>query len=68
MVDALASEYGWTPDQIIDLPADVSAQLVHAFLHRKGVKVTRANAVRDESAPSLQNRLDSIFGQIDTTD
>jgi len=67
MVDALASEYGWEPDRILDLPCDVSAQLIHAILHRKGVKVWRANTPQVESTLSLQSRLDSIFGKIDTT-
>ena len=66
MVDALASEYGWEPDRILDLPCDVTTQLTHAILHRKGVKVWRANSPQVESAPNLQSRLDSIFGKIDT--
>jgi hypothetical protein len=61
MVDSLASEYGWTPDQIIDLPSDVAAQLIHAILYRKGVKVWKGNPTRDESAPSLSERLNDIF-------
>ena len=60
MVDALASEYGWHPDYVLDLPCDVSAQLVHAILYRKGVK-THRRAVREEAHEPLEDRLKSIF-------
>ena len=66
MTDALANEYGWSMEYILGLPVDVTAQLIHALLHRKGVKTHRRVLVRDESAGDLASRLDSIFRQVDT--
>lgn len=65
MIDALASEYGWSTEYIMGLPCDVSAMLVHAILYRKGIKTLRRSHERDESAGDLQSRLDGIFGKID---
>ena len=68
MVDALASEYGWSIEYIMGVPCDVTAQLFHALLHRKGVVTRRANPLINQNEGSLHERLQGIFGQIDTHD
>jgi len=68
MVDALASEYGWSAEYIMDLPADVNSQLLHALLARKGCKPRYANLELDETAETLSGRLESIWGKIDKSE
>jgi hypothetical protein len=61
MVDCLASEYGWSIDYAMGVPCDVSAQLLHAILYRKGVVVFRNQDGTGEPTGSLANKLESIF-------
>ena len=68
MIDLLASEYGWTKDEILMMPIDQTPQLVHAILHRKGVRCYFKNQEKDESAPSLYERIQKLKGEIDTTE
>jgi hypothetical protein len=65
MVDALASEYGWQPDLSLDLPVDVVAQLCHAILHRKGVRVFRSISEASTDEQPLAARLEGIWGKVD---
>jgi hypothetical protein len=57
MADLLASEYGWTMEEILGLPIDQTPQLIHAMLTRKGIKCYYAKPIADPSAPSLADRL-----------
>ena len=66
MVDLLASEYHWTQEQIMETPVDQIAQLTHAIMHRKGVRAFFRHADKDESTPSLAERVRGIFAQVDT--
>lgn len=61
LVDLLASEYGWQPEAILDMPIDQTPQLIHAILCRKGVKVFRTVADVDRTQQSLCDRIKSIF-------
>ena len=36
----IASEYGWSMDTILNLPCDITPQLMHAILWRKGIDTT----------------------------
>ena len=66
IIDFLASEYGWTVDQIMEIPIDQIAQIMHAILHRRGVRTFRKNLMKDSNTPSLADRLKDIFGKVDT--
>ncbi len=65
MVDSLAAEYGWNIEYILNLSEDVTTQLYHAILHRKGVTVWRNRMQTENRSESLSDRCRSIFGQID---
>jgi hypothetical protein len=67
MIDLMAGEYGWQQEGIISMPIDQPPQLIHAMLVRRGVKVFRSKPIKDESAPSLSDRIKQIFQPIDTT-
>ena len=67
MIDLLAGEYGWTTDQILDMPIDQPPQLIHAMLHRRGVKVFKRSFEKDDAMPSLSDRMKAIL-QVDTTE
>ena len=67
MIDLIASEYGWTQEQILSMPIDQTPQLVHAILHRKGVKCYYKQYEKDENAPSLFERIQALKG-VDTTE
>lgn len=64
-MDALASEYAWPIEYIMELPTDVTAQLIHAILHRKGVRTRLTTVSVDEQAEPLAGRLSAIWGKID---
>lgn len=61
LVDLLASEYGWKPDAILNMPIDQTPQLIHAILARKGVKVYRTTPDVERTQKSLSDRIKSIF-------
>jgi hypothetical protein len=65
VIDLLGSEYGWKAEDIMDTPIDQIAQLVHAIMHRRGVRVFRSHIEREKDAPSLADRMKSIFTQAD---
>ena len=65
MVDTLASEYGYKIEYIMDLPCDVVSQLIHAVLHRGGVRTFRKQFEKDNEAGTLSERLDAIWNQVD---
>jgi hypothetical protein len=67
MIDALASEYGWSIETIMETPLDQVAMLIHAALYRKGVRTFLRNPRKDPSAEPLTDRVAGIFAQIDTT-
>jgi hypothetical protein len=48
----------------MNLPIDQSAQLIHAILVRRSVKVFRRHHIHDKDAPSLADRMRAI---LDTT-
>lgn len=66
MRDLLASEYGWTDEQIDGLPIDKEAQLFHAILCRKGVKCYRKQIQTEDHDVSLFDRLQESQIEIDT--
>ena len=65
LVDLLASEYGWEPDAILNMPIDQTPQLIHAILARKGVKVYRTTPDVERTQQSLSDRIKSIFDSIE---
>lgn len=65
LVDLLASEYGWEPDAILNMPIDQTPQLIHAILARKGVKVYRTTPDVERTRQSLCDRIKSIFDSIE---
>ena len=67
MIDLIAGEYGWTADEILAMPIDQPPQLIHAMLHRRGVKVFKRSFEKDKEAPSLADRMKSIL-HIDTSE
>jgi hypothetical protein len=65
MVDMLASEYGWSIETISDIPIDQSSQLIHALLHRRGVKVFRKRYEIETDIESLADRIAKIMSAVD---
>ena len=65
IIDLMGSEYGWSADAIMDMPIDQTAQLVHAIMHRRGVRVFLKNPETDGTRQSLADRVRSIFEVID---
>ena len=63
MIDLMASEYGWETDDIMETPIDQIAQLVHAIMHRRGVRVYRSNITKAAGTPSLADRIKGIFAR-----
>jgi len=65
-IDLFASEYGWTIEYIMDIPNDQAEELVHAIASRKGIKCHRKRLVVEEDHQPLTEKLEAIFGRIDT--
>jgi hypothetical protein len=65
MVDMLASEYGWSIETISNMPIDQTSQLIHALLHRKGVKVYLKTYEVDDQHESLADRIAKIMNLVD---
>jgi hypothetical protein len=61
LVDLFASEYGWSADETMNKPLDQIPQLIHAILHRRGVRVFRKTPQVDQSAPRLADRVKHVF-------
>lgn len=68
MIDMLASEYGWSIETISNIPIDQTTQLIHALLHRRGVKVFRKHYEVEASIESLADRIAKIMNFVDTTE
>ena len=64
MVDALASEYGWSIDYILSQPIDINSQLFHAIMCRKGITVYRKQTIVSDEAATLGDRLRGIFAGV----
>ena len=67
MIDMIASEYGWSMEEILSLPIDQTPQLIHAAMARKGIRCYYAKPIADPSAPSLADRLREL-ANLDTAD
>ena len=65
MVDMLASEYGWSIETIASIPIDQSSQLIHALLHRRGVKVFRKRYEVETDIEPLAHRIAKIMSAVD---
>ena len=65
MIDMLASEYGWTIETISSMPIDQTSQLIHALLHRKGVKVFRRRYEVEDDFEPLADRIAKIMQSVD---
>jgi hypothetical protein len=65
MVDMLASEYGWSIETIASIPIDQTSQLIHALLHRRGVKVFRKRYEVETDIESLSDRIAKIMNSVD---
>jgi len=65
MVDMLASEYGWSIETISSIPIDQTSQLIHALLHRRGVKVFRKRYEIETNAEPLADRIARIMNSVD---
>jgi hypothetical protein len=68
MIDMLASEYGWSIETISNIPVDQTTQLIHALLHRRGIKVFRKRYEVEASVESLADRIAKIMNSVDTID
>ena len=66
MIDMLASEYGWTIETISSMPIDQTSQLIHALLHRRGVKVFRKRYEVEDDFEPLADRIAKIMQAVDT--
>jgi hypothetical protein len=66
MVDMLASEYGWNIETIASIPIDQTSQLIHALLHRKGVRVFRKRYEVETDVEPLADRIAKIIQTVDT--
>jgi hypothetical protein len=64
MIDVLASEYGWSQSDIMDMPIDQPPQLIHAILSRRGVRVFRKTYQTESDAPSLSERMRTILDTV----
>jgi hypothetical protein len=60
----IASEYGWSAETIMDLPIDITPLYVHAILNRRGIRAFKRHISKDDSAPSLKDKLSGIFGTL----
>jgi len=65
MVDMLASEYGWSIETISSIPIDQTSQLIHALLHRRGVKVFRKRYEIETNVEPLADRISRIMNLVD---
>lgn len=65
MIDMLASEYGWSIETISNIPVDQTTQLIHALLHRRGVKVFRKRYEVETNVESLADRIAKIMNSVD---
>jgi hypothetical protein len=65
MVDMLASEYGWSIETISSIPIDQTSQLIHALLHRRGVKVFRKRYEIETNIEPLADRIAKIMNSVD---
>ena len=65
MIDMLASEYGWTIETISSMPIDQTSQLIHALLHRKGVKAFRRRYEVEDDFEPLADRIAKIMQSVD---
>jgi len=65
MVDMLASEYGWSIETIASIPIDQTTQLIHALLHRRGIKVFRKRYEVETDVESLADRIAKIMNSVD---
>jgi hypothetical protein len=65
MVDMLASEYGWSIETIASIPIDQTTQLIHALLHRRGVKVFRKRYEVETDIEPLAERIAKIMNSVD---
>jgi hypothetical protein len=65
MVDMLASEYGWSIETISSIPIDQTSQLIHALLHRRGVKVFRKRYEIETNVEPLADRIARIMNSVD---
>ena len=65
MVDMLASEYGWSIETIASIPIDQTSQLIHALLHRRGVKVFRKRYEIETNIEPLADRIARIMNSVD---
>ena len=68
MIDMLASEYGWSIETISNIPVDQTTQLIHALLHRRGIKVFRKRYEVEANVESLADRISKIMNSVDTID
>ena len=68
MIDMLASEYGWSIETISNIPVDQTTQLIHALLHRRGVKVFRKRYEVETNVESLADRIAKIMNSVDIID
>jgi hypothetical protein len=66
-VDLIASEYGWTINQIMETPIDITPQLEHAILTRRGVVCFYRTIIEGEAPKSLLSERAKLLGSIDTT-
>jgi hypothetical protein len=65
MVDMLASEYGWSIETIASIPIDQTTQLIHALLHRRGIKVFRKRYEVETDIEPLADRIAKIMNSVD---
>jgi hypothetical protein len=65
MVDMLASEYGWSIETIASIPIDQTSQLIHALLHRRGVKAFRKRYEIETNIEPLADRIARIMNSVD---
>ena len=65
MVDMLASEYGWSIETISSIPIDQTSQLIHALLHRRGIKVFRKRYEVETDVEPLADRIAKIMSLVD---
>lgn len=65
MIDMLASEYGWSIETIASIPIDQTSQLIHALLHRRGIKVFRKRYEVETDIEPLADRIAKIMNSVD---
>jgi hypothetical protein len=55
-----AAEYGWSIEEIMSIPPDQKAELLHAILYRKGMRTILCQS-GDNQPKSLSDRAKALF-------